>query len=81
MLQEKLLKHCTSVYVALHAGTQTPRPMASTMGVGAEPNKGHLQDALLGLGAAHTHFGHVQVCLNLLSDLCDRHHLGQNQAL
>ena len=43
-----------------HVGTQTPRPVASTMGV--EPNKGHFQDALLSLGTAHTHFGHVQVC-------------------
>ena len=42
-----------------HAGTQTPRPTVSTMG--AEPNKGHFQDALLSLGTAHTHFGHVQV--------------------
>lgn len=30
--------------------------------MGAEPNKGHFQDALLSLGTAHTHFGHVQVC-------------------
>ena len=50
--------------VALHPGTQTPRPMASTLGV--EPNKGHLQEALLSLGSAHTHFGHVQVFVSHL---------------
>lgn len=44
-----------------HTGVQAPRPLARI--IGAEPNKGHFQDALLSLGTAHTHFGHVEVCL------------------
>ena len=40
-------------------GTQTPRPLGGP--IGTEANRGHLQDALLSLGTAHTHFGHVQV--------------------
>ncbi len=38
---------------------QTARPTGGA--AGAEPSKGHLQDALLTLGSAHAHFGHVQV--------------------
>ncbi|KAL3146194.1 hypothetical protein ABBQ32_002900 [Trebouxia sp. C0010 RCD-2024] len=53
-------------YFDSSTGTQTPRPIASTMGV--EPNKGHLQEALLSLGAAQTHFGHVQEALLALNE-------------
>ncbi len=41
-----------------NAGGQPARPVGIT--AGAEP-KGHFQDALLSLGSAHAHFGHVQV--------------------
>ena len=45
---------------SLHDVTgQTARPPGGA--AGAEPSKGHLQDALLTLGSAHAHFGHVQV--------------------
>ncbi len=45
---------------SLHDVTgQTARPTGGA--AGAEPSKGHLQDALLTLGSAHAHFGHVQV--------------------
>ena len=42
-------------------GSQTPRPLVGNLA--ADPSRGHLQDALLSLGTAHTHFGHVQVTI------------------
>ena len=37
---------------------------------GAEPGKGHFQDALLGLGSVHAHFGHIQVCRTTSQHSC-----------
>ncbi|KAL0018583.1 hypothetical protein WJX79_009184 [Trebouxia sp. C0005] len=45
---------------------QTARPTGGA--AGAEPSKGHLQDALLTLGSAHAHFGHVQEALLALNE-------------
>ncbi|DBA68299.1 TPA: hypothetical protein ACH3X2_013621 [Trebouxia sp. C0005] len=65
--QDDFLAAVDSLYKYFDYSTgQTARPTGGA--AGAEPSKGHLQDALLTLGSAHAHFGHVQEALLALNE-------------